>query len=155
MKFLTFQWWSGYQSPDPSDDALFAFERHSASIRDRLPPSLLLLETSASMHDGMLVSLELSVPQGTLQMVVHGDDGRGGFREFHLLYTGVREFKSVTNGRESLPGPGGYGDLGYLETHLLEVGFQHRILFSTGIEIHVSFEHLDLHIKDGGPGPYH
>jgi hypothetical protein len=44
-----------------------------------------------------------------------------------------------------LPGPHGYGHLGYCEFEALggEL-FEHRMLFSTGIELHVRFREITV-----------
>ena len=47
---------------------------------------------------------------------------------------------------KGLPGPHGYGDLGYDEVDVLEPGlFEHRMLFSTGITL--SIHHREFHLR--------
>jgi hypothetical protein len=62
-----------------------------------------------------------------------------------LLYTGVDRFEGFAAPDVYLRGPGGFGDLGYCEVDVLESGsFEHRLLFSTGIELIVEFRGFEL-----------
>lgn len=155
MKFLTFDWWWGGQDragENPSD-AYEAYRAHLDAIRDRLPADVLRLEgepdEGVSIHDARLVSLDIDAAAHTLTLVLDGDDGSGGARRFTLSYAGVRSFRSTQSDAPALPGPTGYGDLGYWEVHLAGDTFEHRLLFSTGIELHVVFEGLTLSLRDG------
>ena len=50
---------------------------------------------------------------------------------------------------KSLPGLGGYGDLGYDEVDLTDAGVcVHRMLFSTGVELVWEFGDLRWHYVD-------
>ena len=63
-------------------------------------------------------------------------------------YAGVFTRKS-TNPKRGLAGPHGYGDLGYDEIEVLRDGlYEHRILFSSGIELQVRFTGFKLWYKD-------
>ncbi|UYV11654.1 MAG: DUF4085 domain-containing protein [Phycisphaera sp.] len=155
MKFFTFGWWWGGQNPNGPNpnDASNAYRAHLDTIRDRLPADVLRLEgepdEGVSIHDARLVSLGIDAAAHTLTLVLDGDDGSGGARRFTLGYTGVRSFHSTQSDAPALPGPTGYGDLGYWEAHLAEGAFEHRFLFSTGIELRVVFEGLGLSLRDG------
>lgn len=53
--------------------------------------------------------------------------------------------ESTANPSAGLAGPFGYGDLGYDEVAILASGaFEHRLLFSTGIELAVVFREFEL-----------
>ena len=140
MKFLTLEWWCGVQENDLDNDPAENYLRYLATIRDRLPAGLLALQESVSLHDGNLRELTLSIPEATLSMIVDADDGSGGLRKFSLRYSGVSLFQSIADPDVGLLGPHGYGDWGYDEADVTESGeLQHRILFSSGIEIVVQF----------------
>lgn len=141
MKFFTPAWW-GMQEGDLDNDPAEAYHRYLTTIRDRLPAGLLALQESVSLHDGRLRVLELSISNATLLMLV---DDYAGLRKFSLLYRGVSAFRSIADPAVGLRGPWGYGDWGYNEADITESGeFQHRILFSSGIEFNVQFSGFDL-----------
>lgn len=148
MKFFTIEWWCGIQSDDVSDP-IEAFRKHLDSIRDRLPSDLLILQDSVSLHDARLHSLNHDGSAGTLTLILHGDDGSGGLRVFKLLYGSVVAHRFFSDPDIGLPGPNGFGDLGYDEPDVLSVDlFQHRLLFSSGIELQVDFASLQLEYQD-------
>jgi hypothetical protein len=151
MKFFTREWWGGIQAGDFSADPAESYSAHLAVIRDRLPTDLLALQESVSLHDGRLREVEHRPSAGTLRMLIDGDDGQGGRRRFTLLYRAVSLFRSVAEPDEGLPGPLGYGDLGYDEADLTDTGeIVHRILFSSGIEFEVRFTDFELTWQDIG-----
>jgi hypothetical protein len=130
---------------DPAE----SYRTYLATIRDRLPADLLALQESVSLHDGRLREFEHSPSTGTLRMLIDGDDGNGGLRRFTLRYRGVSFFRSFAEADEGLPGPHGYGDLGYDEADVAESGeLVHRILFSSGIEFVVQFTGFELAWQD-------
>lgn len=45
---------------------------------------------------------------------------------------------------KGLPGPNGFGDIGVDEIEVFEDSFEHRILFSNGIELHIRFKEFSL-----------
>ncbi|HWX42575.1 MAG TPA: hypothetical protein VN345_15600 [Blastocatellia bacterium] len=48
---------------------------------------------------------------------------------------------------KGLVGPNGFGDLGYDEIEVLDGGmFEHRLLFSSGIELAIMFEEFRLEV---------
>jgi hypothetical protein len=153
MEFFTFDWWWAGQRPDGPNpnDAYDAYRAHLDTIRDRLPADVLRLEDELSIHDARLVSLDVDVAARTLTLILDGDDGQGGARRFTLGFTGVRSFHSTQSDEPALSGPTGYGDVGYWEAHLAGGAFEHRLLFSTGIELRVVFEGLGLSLRDGQP----
>ncbi|OAB63284.1 hypothetical protein AY599_06675 [Leptolyngbya valderiana BDU 20041] len=151
MEFFTFDWWwAGQHGGDEHPAAAFdRYRAHLDTIRDRLPADALRLEDELSIHDARLVSLDVATQARTLTLVLDGDDGHGGPRRFTLGYTGVRSFHSAQSDEPALSGPAGYGDLGYGEVHLAGDAFEHRFLFSTGIELRVVFGGLTLSLRDG------
>lgn len=151
MKFYTYDWWCGCQGPEITTEPHKEYRKHLESIRGKLSDTILRLEDEVSLHDGSLIELIADTSRRSAVLRVDGDDGRGGLRRFTLEYQGVTSLRSRTNGRSGLSGPAGYGDLGYWEADLAEGGFEHRFLFSTGIELEIVFASLDLHFVDGVP----
>ena len=71
--------------------------------------------------------------------------GNAPSRVLEICYKGVSRFKSFAGRGKALPGPSGYGDLGYYEIELLDDGFlEHRLLFSSGIELSIIFHEIEL-----------
>jgi hypothetical protein len=142
-------WWCGVQTGEGADP-FAAYATHLAAIRDRLPPDLLATEESISLHDTRLRELRLSVAQGSLSL---GLDNCTGDERLTLVYTGVERFESSADPEVGLGGPAGYGDLGYWEVDVLpDDAIEHRLLFSTGIELIVMFRGFRIHrFKRGEP----
>ena len=64
-----------------------------------------------------------------------------------LTYRGVERLVSTADPATGLPGPHGYGDLGYDELDAVGPGvFEHRMLFSTGIELPIRFSGCSLQV---------
>ena len=140
MRYYTMAWWSG--DDGGKNDRAAEYPAHLATFRDRLPPDLLLTEESVSLHDTRLRELKLLPAQGSLSI---GLDSYQGDERFTLDYIGVTQFESTADPAVGLGGPGGYGDLGYCEVDALKDGkFEHRLLFSTGIELMVVFTDFRL-----------
>jgi len=141
VRFFTMAWWYGVQTGAPGDP--FAdYAAHLTAIRDRLPADLLATEESVSLHDTRLRELRLSVADASLQL---GLDSYAGDERLDLVYGSVERFESSADPEVGLVGPAGYGDLGYCEVDVLPGGaFEHRLLFSTGIELVVVFRGFRL-----------
>jgi len=139
MRFFTMTWWGGDHQ---GDDPIPAYALHLAAIRDRLPPDLLATQESVSLHDTRLRELQLLLADKSLRIVL---ETYSGAERLTLLYTGVVRFDSFAAPDVYLGGPGGYGDLGYCEADVLTGGsFEHRLLFSTGIELVVEFRGFQM-----------
>ena len=129
MRFFTIEWWRGDLETEPLAD----YAAHLASVRDCLPPDLLATEEAVSLHDSRLRELHLDVANAVLTL---GLDSYAADERFTLVYSGVERFASTADPELGLLGPFGYGDLGYAEVDILPGGaFEHRLLFSTGIEL--------------------
>lgn len=149
IRFFTIQWWCGIQGGDFHVDPADSYRSHLATIRDRLPEGLLALQESVSLHDGRLRELQHAPSNATLRLLIDGDDSNGGLRRFTLYYRDVTLFRSIADPCLGLPGPCGYGDLGYDEADMDDNGeLIHRILFSSGIEFHVQFKGFELAWRD-------
>lgn len=72
-------------------------------------------------------------------------DSHTGDERFTLTYAGVERFESSADPAVGLRGPAGYGDLGCRESDALPSGaFEHRLLFSTGVEMAIVFRSFRL-----------
>ena len=144
MRFFTMAWWCGCQT-GTAEDVSTSYSAHLAAIRDRLPPDLLATEETVSLHDTRLRELRLLLAERALTLAL---DSYSGDERFILTYMGVEHFESTADPEVGLGGPAGYGDLGYCEIDALPSGaFEHRLLFSTGIELAVAFQGFRLDRK--------
>jgi hypothetical protein len=140
LKFFTSTWWSGCQAGD-GGDALRQWQAHAASIRDRLPAALLALQETTSLHDATLQSLTVGGDPPAAVLKLRQYDGA----LLELRYGGLLEFESVQTPEQALGGTGAYGDLGYDEIDVVSEGvFEHRILFSSSIELRFRFRRVEL-----------
>lgn len=154
MKYLTFDWWCNGQDPARQVEIIDQYTNHVQAIRHRLTPDLLRLEDgNPSLHDSNLVELTVDLPKRIVHISLDGcnEDDHPPFR-IELIYRDVTSFVSKTNGLDHLSGPGGYGDLGYLETHLVGDRFEHCMIFRTGIEFSIEFGDFSLIVSDVVPG---
>ncbi len=148
--FFTMAWWCGAQV-GPVGDPGADYVVHLATIRDRLPPDLRAIEKPVSLHDTRLRELRLIVADRTLALVL---DTYAGDERLTLEYSGVERFESLADPEVGLCGPAGYGDLGYWEVDVLpHQAFEHRLLFSSGIELVVVLRGFRLQrFKSAEPG---
>jgi hypothetical protein len=148
VRFFTMAWWCGTQTGDAGDPSA-DYAAHLTAVRDRLPLDLLATEESVSLHDTRL--RELLLADSTLSL---GLDSYAGDERLTLTYSGVERFESTADPEVGFGGPAGYGDLGYCEVDALPDGaFEHRLLFSTGIELAVVFRGFRLQrSKHAEPG---
>ena len=141
---MTMAWWRG----DVPRESASAYRQHFEQIRSSLPPTLADFHERVTLHDARLRRLAADLPKRVLDLELDGYalSPRGDPhtpRQWNLHYTGVTSVTSTADPAGGLPGPGGYGDLGYDELDVIEPGlFEHRMLFSTAIELHVRFRDL-------------
>jgi hypothetical protein len=136
VRYFTLAWWCGTQ-PEDGSDAGAEYARHLAAIRHRLPPDLLATQESVSLHDTRLREWVVLPADGTTRLVL---DSHAGDERFTLTYTGVERVESTADPAVGLRGPHGYGDFGYDEVEVLPTGaFEHRMVFSSGVELCVVF----------------
>jgi hypothetical protein len=152
MKYFTIQWWSG--DVDDQDIALDDYRRYLDQIITDLPDSIRRLAKDVSLHDARLLRLHVSLPEKSLVIELdgvgyHEQSKSYSGRRFRLMYCGVESVTSTADPATGLPGPHGYGDLGYDEIECIRPGiYEHRMLFSTGIELHVRFSNFSLWYED-------
>ncbi len=137
MRFFTMAWWMGDMGDDDADHVLPSYQAHYERIRDRLPGALRDMEGVAALHDSRLLRLAVDIEAATAKLTIVTYDGD---HRWTLTYIGLVGMQSTADPEKRLGGPGGYGDLGYDEVDVGEDGlFEHRLLFSTGIELGFRF----------------
>ena len=138
MKFFTMKWWSGEEDHD-------AQEEYQAYWRNlpRIPPALRRFEEDVGLHDAHLLRMENG--PGELHLLLSRLDAQGRRSPLTIKYLDVASTVITSDPDIGLGGPHGFGDLGYDEIDVAADGLaEHRILFSSGIEIAVRFRDLEL-----------
>lgn len=136
-------WWGGIQpdadSPYDGMEPFQAYQTYLDTFIDRLPPGLLAVNQTVPLHDAKLRSLSLTPATNTLLIEFENYYDAAGARRFFLRYEDVSAFESYADPDVGLGGPHGYGDLGYDELDITDEGQAvHRLLFSSGIEFHIT-----------------
>ena len=150
MKYFTLEWWREGDDGSASE----RYSQYVESVKARLQPALIRLHEICTLHDGCLRAIEADMVRREAILDVDGhryiaEERRYGRREFRLLYGDVLRLGSTATPEHALGGPPGFGDLGYDEIELIADGvFEHRMLFSSGIEIAVQFGRFELQYWD-------
>lgn len=139
MKYFTLDDWISQQDIKNVDmDAIHQKHKdqkdYIAGITDKLPPDLVRFNQEIIVHDGCLRKLELNVEQKQAVLTIDASSG------VKLQYNQVISLCSTSDPQKGLAGPYGYGDIGWDEIELIVDGlFEHRFLFSSGIELAIQF----------------
>jgi hypothetical protein len=146
------QWWAG--GGDDVQKPMNEYQSYVESILTKLPDSLQKLSMDVSLHDAHLRIFSFDALTKTLQLELDGfsfDETLNAYfdRSIQLTYEDVRAISSAADPETGLAGPHGYGDLGYDEVEILAPNFyEHRMLFSTGIELKVQFSNFSVFYED-------
>jgi hypothetical protein len=144
MKFRTYEYWCKLQEFSADPEAVENYRRHLDSIADRVPADLLRVERQNALHDSVLRTAVVNMAEGRARLELDGDDGHGEYADIIIEYTEVKDFAILCDNRGAMGGPGGLGDLGYSEVHVVGRHLEHRLLFSTGTEIRILFEEIRM-----------
>lgn len=146
MKYFTLDWWEA-----GCDERMVA--RYLTQLYrqlDQFPQDLVKLADRMSLHNAKLLSFqydnEISVLKLDLDGYAYDEDFNVlGGRRFFLNYKNVLRLQSQADPQKGLEGPFGYGDVGYDEIEVVSAGlFEHRLLFSSGIELNIQFRDVEL-----------
>ena len=152
MKYFSLDDWLADQavSGDSSHTlkAVNDYKAYLDSVTDRLPPDFVLLTKTICIHDANLRELDVDLLQRRVMAKLDaGDITMRERRVVRLHYEDVLRVSSTSDPTKGLPGPHGYGDLGNDEIEVLEGGrYEHRLLFSSGIEVAITFQRFRLEI---------
>ncbi len=140
MKYFTAQWHSGELSDRAYEAAVTAYEARLRTIAPKLPPSLRLLSREVSLHDGLIEKARVS--SHSLALWLRIGDLQRGYTSVHLAYAGVlqpavllRPLRQLALIEDELVSD---------EIDISPEGFAHRLFFSEGIELEVSFKALQV-----------
>jgi len=154
MKFLNIDHWLADQKrkdakeESPTVLALKEYQKYFEEIKEKIPHAYLKLVREIFLHDANLREIKFNASSSSLQLVLDASDiTRREPKKIMLKYNQVKSFSSFSDPTKYLPGPGGYGDLGYEEFDVIEEGlFSHAMLFSSGIELIVAFRKFDFEV---------
>jgi hypothetical protein len=144
MKFFTLDWWNGIQVGEEDGDPNEEYEKYYQSIKEKLPEAFQIMREDVFLHDGWLRKFDLTINDSELVMIIDADDGNGNLRVVTLRYDGVEGFSTISKPEQGLAGPMGFGDWGYDEVEYDNNLIKHSILFSSGIELIISFKNLKI-----------
>ena len=154
MKYFTLPDWIESQALDglPHDfSAVDAYAAYLESIRESLPLQFRRMLDTICIHDAAL--RKMVVDLDPRRVCIELDAGDVTMREpcrVRLCYEEVERIVSVADPAQGLGGPFGYGDLGNDEIEVLPDGrYEHRMLFSTGIELQIQFRDFRLEMLNG------
>lgn len=142
MRFFTFEWWMGQQTGTPASPTE-AYERHFKAIEDKVPRELAELELNGDLHDAKLRVLHSDSRAQTLELDLAAIGANGSTVHVRLRYLGVVSLHETGDPECGLPGPFGFGDLGYTEVDVVDGDLVHSLLFSSGIELQVRFKSFE------------
>lgn len=141
MKFFTFESWCKGQD-DESKASLYW--EYLNSIKDELIPTIKDFVFNHNLHDSKVNKIE-SNNCGITMTLIGWDTNFEKRRKYILKFTDVEYYNYIGNQDESLPGPGGFGEIGYTEYEKINNVFsEYRIIFSTGIELTVGFNNFEF-----------
>lgn len=152
MKYFTVNDWRDWNE---NSATVAAYRSYIQSMRSLLPEDLQLLTGAGgnvSLNDGEIERLEISIEDKSVDLVINGKWINGtvvGARIFHLIYKDIVSVTSqIDPAAKGLHGSG-YGDHGFDEIEVIGKGlYEHRMLFSSGIELHIRFGDFFLDYKD-------
>jgi len=140
MRFFSAQWHSGERSDRAFVAAVTAYRERLRTIAPRLSPSVRLLAREISLHDGLIEKVRVSAHSLALWLRI-GDLQRG-YSSIRLLYAGVRRPIALLRPLRQLALS--EDELVSDEIDVSSHGFVHRLFFSEGVEIEVTFETLRI-----------
>jgi hypothetical protein len=149
VKYFTREWWGGHDET-ATRTVVDRYHTYYMSIRDKLPPDLVLLHSQHTLHDAKLVSIRCNFAEKTVEMLLNGWDLGFQIRvRYQLRFSGlvsIDQYLWEEQHEDEVRWDPWLGDLGYWEFELVPDGVEMRMLFDSGAEVHVvfsgfSFEH--------------
>lgn len=152
MKYFTKEWWGGAGDPTAAGKAYWGY---IATIRNALPQELARLLEEISLHDSAVESFTVNPEDHEALLILNGSSDpwcrskqQDRPRRLTLRYAGVTEV-TMRNGDGVPVTDLDDSDMGYDEIEALPGGlFQHRMLFASDNELHLTFEGFHVEFKD-------
>ena len=136
MKYFTSEWW-GIRDGPAGPDPVPVYRAYYESLRGVLPPDLVAAHDAEPLHDATLHEVEVAGAVLRVRLTVYTERES---RPLTLVYSRVTSFRTVVEGSGNAAPPNAFGHLGYQEVEVVGDGqFEHRLLFASGIELHIRF----------------
>lgn len=155
MKYFSVKDWDDWKEDAENE---VAYRSYIETIQTQLPSDLQLLlrdTGSLSLNDGEIESISASIENASVDIILNGKwiiDATIGDRIFHLAYTEVVSFVSTIDPAAGGIHFSGYGFHGLDEMEVIEAGiYEHRMLFTGGIELAIRFRDFTLTYIDPKP----
>jgi len=152
MKYFSTNCWNDYAQ---TKEIRKSYLSYVDSISPYIPTSFKSLTGGGgdiTLNDASVEHLVVSLGDSTVSMVMNGKWIQGtvtGLRIFSLSYTGVTEVVSIVDPDADGLSGSGYGDHGFDEIEVIENNlYEHRMLFSSGIELRIRFHDFLLDYRD-------
>lgn len=150
MKYFTLEFWSAYEDLSVFDQ----YKKYIQRVKNKLSPALRSFVETIHLHDAQIVNFNFNPAarklEITLDTLFYSEISKDHqHRQIKVSYHDVMVFLSTSSPDNALAGSEGYGDLGYDEIELLEDKlFEHRMLFSSGIELQIRFAEIEWNFLD-------
>jgi len=152
MKYFSVKDWDEY---DEKAEQVIAYRSYISSVRPHLPKDLQLLTGAGgelSLNDGEIESLAIYLETSTVRININGkwiEETLVGDRIYSLVYKGVISvISTIDPDAKGLHGSG-YGFHGFDEVELIKENiFEHKMLFTSGIELQIRFQDFSMTYKD-------
>jgi hypothetical protein len=136
------EWWANHcEPPSVFED----YGRYIDAVRGALPSTAPTFLDRHTLHDAVVRQFAINLEN---QLVRVSADGFATVERpvaYDLEYRGVTDVVIAGSSDEALGGPPGLGHLGYHEFEPLASDLvEHRLLFSTGVEIQLRFREFSF-----------
>ncbi len=151
MKYFSVNDWTEWSE---TAENVVAYRTYIDSIRSFLPIDLQLLTGAGgklSLNDGEIETIQVSLEAASVNISIRGKWIKNtvvGERIFFLNYKRVVSLISIIDPNASGLHGSGYGDHGFDEIEIIGDIYEHRMLFSSGIELHIRFQDFSLEYND-------
>lgn len=155
IKYFTMKWWLAFQGDMPKKEQRRPQKEYDlcyASVKKQLPKQFVDFDKSYSLHDATLLKLRFNAEKQQLKIkvilaIVHEKfiEGRNGT----LTYSGVTNFSISKPAEHSPASSDNYAFLLADEIEVISPDvFEHKILFSSGVEFDITFTYFNFSIDD-------
>ena len=157
MRYFNIEDWIADQGDDiahqsKTQASVASYRSYLAEIHPSLPEQLRFFLKTICIHDAGLLALEIDSRRRTLILnLAAGDITMREARYVRLFYEDLESFaipRDPPAGLRFSLGGGGFGDLGFDELERLTAGFEHRVLFASGVELHIRFGRFRFELLD-------
>ncbi|WP_040508053.1 hypothetical protein [Leptospira wolffii] len=152
MKYFTYDWWFGedLSNNDPAE----RYSAHYRLIENKLPKEIRTFVKEVNLHDSRELEIKRNEQDHSISLKLlcyRYDDAFSSDSQFELMinYFDVSEFKVLSDivSNETIEFDVSEDDLGYDEFDMIENNsFEHRLLFSSGMELKITFGGFSYHI---------